>query len=265
MKCVAGANMTTLPSTSDYTQSQLATLLANAVSSTDLTTILKNHPKGGIVETDNGGPYTSPIQQVADSNGHNPNMLLLFYNEEIVDTSSFVHLHTVIQEVASPSSVTQLTLFGDSDLHVYLQPTAVGYIILDNMNNNTLIVSGSNANVELNVLTSDSAIYGTNQTIVAREGHNAIDIGGGTSGLLLNLGGGNNVVNIYGGIEAIQGIGSSDTIHFDQPITAATIAKTIDAAGRHITTVSFSPTEVVTLVGWHDAATFSGDGSIHYI
>jgi hypothetical protein len=44
------------PTTSDYTQSQLATLLANVVSSANLTTILNQHPNGAVVETDTDGP-----------------------------------------------------------------------------------------------------------------------------------------------------------------------------------------------------------------
>jgi hypothetical protein len=58
---------------------------------------------------------------------------------------------------------------------------------------------------------------------------------------------------------------ATDTIHFDQLLADATITKTTNAAGHHITEVVFSPTEAITLAGWHDAATFSGDPHIHYI
>jgi hypothetical protein len=165
--------------TSDYSTTALATLLDGAVSGTDLADILNQHPNGAVVEIDPLSPPVQALTQIPDSSGHDPTIALLENAGELIDTVNFSNLHTVIQEDADYTA-TQLTLFGGGNLHVYLQPVISGgnYIIQDNMNGGKLVVSGNDANIEVNLAYAGTH-YGTDQTIVAKDGSNVVDIGSG--------------------------------------------------------------------------------------
>ena len=267
------------PTTTDYTQSQLSTLLANAVNSTDLTDILKNHVNGAIVETDTGGPYSSAITQVADSKGHNPGMLLLDFSGETVNTNDFSHLSTIIQEVQKPGAESTLTILGSSNEHIYLQsvPTsfAPGYtdfdLILNDTGNDhivggtgndivqlgggtdTAVLDGSNDSIQMGSGVNQSVtLSGSNQLIMDGHGNGAIIITtGGVSDIILNgadageivrLGGSNNnTVSIgNGGAGSIAVYGIAATDQLNFADTQANAAITKVSATEE--TITFADT-----------------------
>jgi hypothetical protein len=105
-----------LATTQDYTQAGLSTLLANAVTPTELTNILNHNPNGAVVETVTGGPF-NPLPEVLDANGNHPTMLLLYNSDPDlsigIDTSNFPALNTIIGhgETITDNS-TELDLYG---------------------------------------------------------------------------------------------------------------------------------------------------------
>jgi hypothetical protein len=138
--------------------------------------------------------------------------------------------------------------------------------ITDNTGLSAIIKStggGSTLNLDAN-----SGSTGT-ETVTAAGGGNTVNIGNGGADLTLHLAGGNNIVNVNGSQPTLNigGIRPTDVIHFAEAsdtLANAVITKTTEGAGQHITQVAFT-TEIVTLVGWHDAVTFAGDPNIHYI
>jgi hypothetical protein len=113
--------------------------------------------------------------------------------------------------------------------------------------------------------------FGSTETATASGGNNTVNIGAGDAEITLHLDGGNNVVNVNFSQPTlgISGIGSTDVVHFNEPtdtFAGAIITKTTDALGHKITEVLLTPVnETVTMNGWHDAATFGIDPTIHYI
>jgi hypothetical protein len=250
------------PTTQDYTQTGLSTLLANAVSSTELTNILNHHPNGAVVETDTNGPYI-PLPEIQDSNGNNPDILLLANSGNLVNFDNFANAHTVILQNNQHGGTDFLTLNGTGEnVHLYVDDLSSSgggnYIITDNMNNNKLVISGFDTTTNVNVAGS--------QTIVAKDGWNAFNINEGNITLRLGeqLNVGQNDVMLNGGNTTITGFRDPDTLYFNQPMCDATITKTLDAAGHKITEVSLVGVNVM-VNGWHDGAIFAGDPSIHYI
>jgi len=116
------------------------------------------------------------------------------------------------------------------------------------------------------------------QTVVVKGGGNGFILETGTIDLKL---GGNTIVDVYnnyidiwplyaGSLNAtITGLKSADLVAFELPQSNYTIQQTTDAAGDKITKIVGSANggyfASVTMNGWHDAVTFSGDPSIHYI
>src|SRR5215467_7302471 len=85
----------TVPTTQDYSQSGLASLLANAVDATQLHQILNLDNLGAVAETDTGGPY-SPLPDVQDTNNNDPSLLLLDNSGNTINLNDFPNLDTVI-------------------------------------------------------------------------------------------------------------------------------------------------------------------------
>jgi hypothetical protein len=287
------------PTTTDYSQANLSSLLTNVLDPTDLTHILNHFSNGAVVETDTNGPY-NPLPDVTDASGNQPNLLLLDTAGNLVNFDNFPSVHNVVQENADLLNHLILDGSGENE-HLYLQAGGQNSID-DNMSNNKLtLLDTGNSGVTLNV-------DATNQTVVAKTGNNIIKINGDSSditlkaaggynsiaingdvssatangghsnigigtvenNMTLHIGGGNNIVGVGIAQQSlnITGISSTDIINFtgNQTFPDATITKTTDTAGDKITEISFvGQSGITTLNGWHDAVTFAGDPSIHYI
>jgi hypothetical protein len=127
------------------------------------------------------------------------------------------------------------------------------------------LIGGSGANDILksafaNTVFNDGA--GANQELIGTGGSSTFNIGRGSNDTVTLHDSGNNVVNVLasGSNASIGGLTTTDVIHFGDTFRDASIT----AKGGH-TTVAFADGQTITLIGVHDAATFGGDPSIHYI
>jgi len=260
------------PTTVDYTQSALNTLLTGILDSADLIKFDNHIKNGAVVETDTGGPY-NPLSEVTDSTGHNPTVLMLDTSGETINFDSFASVHNAVLENGGAAQ-PQFTLNGSSTENIYLQPipgAGAGHLYLITDNLSTLHVFGSDG-----AFTLDD---GGTHTIVAQGGGNGFNLENGTFTLKLGgdtilpgLGGSTPTANNYvdianfvnGPVTAnITGWNATtDVIAFQGIQSDYNIVKTTTATGQHITTVTANQSEggfaaSVTIVGWHDMATFA--------
>jgi hypothetical protein len=252
------------PTTTDYTQSQLSALLTNAVSSTGLTHILNHFPNGAVVETASNGPY-NPVPVSPDSNGINPDMLILTKDQDTLDTSQWSHLN-IIDEIPGA-----LGIYSDAIGHnvsVYLDPQYIG-VVGSNYPQVGQIVTVNNLNANTEVFGSNATLDLDSGTIIAKGGNNTFNLQSSNETIDLRLGNSNNnIVNVEQQAEqqaTIQGLNSTDITNIAFQLSQAIVTFAETVKGAHITDIALPNGQNVSLNGWHDAVTFAGDPSIHYI
>jgi hypothetical protein len=253
--------MAATPTTLDYTQSELPTRLG-WLTPTQVAHFEKLYPNGAVIETDTGGPYV-PVPQILDANGNAPEILYCTSNSDTVDTSQFSNLHQILLDWTGGDTV--LTVEGASDEYLYIQPGAPPtFHINDDMSNNKLVISGGNLPNSPSVVQIDAI----NQTLVDRTGGQTFNIENAND-VTLKLGSsGDNTVNIAALANTtfrIDGLTKTDVVNFGDTQANATITEHKAMTTAAYTTVDFASCQHVTLAGIHDAVTFAGDPSIHYI
>jgi hypothetical protein len=183
------------------------------------------------------------------------------------DAHDYVHLGAGSDAVTLGTGVDDIVLLG-TGVNQHVTTHGVNATITDNGGTGAVIKSlGGSSTLNL----AHAGGLGSTETATASGGNNTVNIGAGDAEITLHLEGGNNLVNVNYSQPtlSISGIGSTDIVHFNEltdTFAGATITKTTDALGHKITEVLLTPVnELVTMNGWHDAATFGVDPTIHYL
>jgi hypothetical protein len=167
-------------------------------------------PKIGVGVSLIVGEYNS-VPQVADSNGHDPSILLLEFSGETENTNDFSSLHTIVQAVQTPGTETTLTVLGSNNEHIYLQsvPTffGLGYtdfdLVLNDTGNDHVIGGTGNDIVQLGAGTDTAVLSGNNDSIHMGAGNNQSVTINGTNELIADGQGNGATIKATGGISSV--------------------------------------------------------------
>jgi hypothetical protein len=172
------------------------------------------------------------------------------YNDTVLAYGSYNKI------VLGNGNADGVLLFGSNDSATLGTGTGDGAEIGSGLTNVSVTILGANAVIQ------DGAL-GTNEVFTDKAGGSTFTIGLANSETIHLGGSANNIINVQTdplNNATIDGVSKTDIVHFGDTFANATIT-TADSE----TTVHFASGQTVTLTGVHDAATFVGDPSIHYI